>query len=131
MSTPARTLEIHTSPHISAGHGVDVIMRNVVLALLPVAAFAVYSFGLAALLTLLVATASCVATEHLLCRTGGRASTVGDWSVISRVSYLKIAMPYSTRVPGRRPPFLISYKKPVRLNGKRCTVCSIWALALF
>ena len=81
MTLPSLTLELRTSPHISAGHSVDVIMRNVVYALLPVAAFAVYSFGLAALLTLLVATLACVGTEHLLCRAAGRPSTVRDWSV--------------------------------------------------
>jgi electron transport complex protein RnfD len=81
VSLTQRTLEIHTSPHISAGTGVDIIMRNVVLALLPVAAFAVYSFGLAAALILLVATLSCVLTELLMCRASGQASTIGDWSV--------------------------------------------------
>jgi electron transport complex protein RnfD len=81
MSEQARTLEIHTSPHVSSGASVDVIMRNVVWALLPVAAFAVYSFGIAALLTLLVAVLSCVATEHLLCRFAAAPTTVRDWSV--------------------------------------------------
>ncbi len=78
---PAQTLQIHSSPHISSGASVDVIMRNVVWALLPVAAFAVYSFGLAALCTLLVATLSCVLTEHFMCRAAGKDSTLGDWSV--------------------------------------------------
>jgi electron transport complex protein RnfD len=77
----ARTLEIHTSPHIASGASVDIIMRNVVWALLPVAAFSVYSFGLAALVTLLGATASCLLTEHLLCRFSARPTTVNDWSV--------------------------------------------------
>jgi electron transport complex protein RnfD len=81
MSERGRTLEIHSSPHIASGASVDVIMRNVVLALLPVAAFAVYSFGLAAALTLAVAVLSCVAAEHLLCRLARSPSTVGDWSV--------------------------------------------------
>jgi electron transport complex protein RnfD len=77
----ARTLDIGTSPHIASGASVDVIMRNVVGALLPVAAFSVYLFGLPALLTLLVATGSCVLTEHLLSRSGDRPSTINDWSV--------------------------------------------------
>ncbi|MCB1854898.1 MAG: RnfABCDGE type electron transport complex subunit D [Pseudomonadales bacterium] len=79
--TGPRTLEIHSSPHIASGASVDVIMRNVVWALLPVAAFAVYSFGLAALFTLLVALLSCVATEHVLCRLSAAPTTVRDWSV--------------------------------------------------
>ena len=81
MSQRGRTLEIHTSPHIASGASVDVIMRNVVFALLPVAAFAIYSFGLAAALTLTVAVLSCLATEHLLCRLAVAPTTVRDWSV--------------------------------------------------
>jgi len=81
MSRLEKTLEIRTSPHIVSGHGVDTIMFNVVLALAPITLFAVYAFGLAALLTLVVALASCLATEHLICRLTGRASTVRDWSV--------------------------------------------------
>jgi electron transport complex protein RnfD len=81
MTERARTLQIHTSPHIASGASVDVIMRNVVLALLPVVAFAVYSFGLAALLTVAAAVFSCVATEHLLCRFAAAPTTVKDWSV--------------------------------------------------
>jgi electron transport complex protein RnfD len=77
----ARTLNIDTSPHIRSGTSVDIIMRNVVYALVPVCVFAVYVFGLAALVTLAGATISCVVTEHVLCRATGRPSTVGDWSV--------------------------------------------------
>ena len=76
-----RTLQIHSSPHIASGASVDTIMRNVVWALLPVAAFSVYSFGLAALFTLLAATVSCVLTEHLMCRWAAKPTTVNDWSV--------------------------------------------------
>jgi electron transport complex protein RnfD len=76
-----RTLEIHTSPHIASGASVDAIMRNVVWALLPVAAYSVYSFGLAALFTLVAATLSCVLTEHLMCRLAAKPTTVNDWSV--------------------------------------------------
>jgi len=75
-------LEIRTSPHILSGHSVDTIMFNVVLALLPVTAFAVYAFGLTAFLTLAMALAACVATEHLVCRLSGKPSTVGDYSAV-------------------------------------------------
>jgi electron transport complex protein RnfD len=81
MTDLGKTLEIRTSPHIVSGHNVDVIMFNVVLALLPVTAFAVYAFGLSALLVLGVAVASCLATEWGIGRLGGRASTLRDWSV--------------------------------------------------
>lgn len=80
MSNLDRTLEIETTPHLASGRGVEQIMRNVVGALLPTAAFAVYAFGLSALLTLVTATLTCVVTEHVLCRSGRERSTVGDWS---------------------------------------------------
>lgn len=77
--TRGQVLELRSSPHLRSGSAVDVIMRNVIWALLPTVAFAVFSFGLTALLTLLVALASCVLTEALL--RSGRPSTLGDGSV--------------------------------------------------
>ena len=81
MRDRGKTLEIRTSPHILSGYSVDSIMFNVVLALLPATAFAVFAFGLPGLLTLTMALASCVLTEHVICRATGKATTVGDWSV--------------------------------------------------
>ena len=80
MSELRKNLDIGSSPHITSGDSVEVIMRNVVIALAPVCVFAVYSFGSAAALVLATASISCVATEHLLCRQTGQASTIGDWS---------------------------------------------------
>ena len=77
-----KTLDIRSSPHILSGNSVDSIMFNVVLALLPVTAFAVYAFGLTALATLAVAVFACVLTEHLVCRAAGRPTSVGDWSAV-------------------------------------------------
>jgi len=76
-----KTLNIDSSPHISSGISVEIIMRNVVYALLPVCLFSVWVFGLAALVTLAGATLSCLLTEHLLCRASGSRSAIGDWSV--------------------------------------------------
>jgi len=81
MAAPEKTLEIRTSPHILSGSSVDSIMFNVVLALLPVTAFAIFAFGLAGLLTLSMALVSCVLTEHLICLANGKPTTIGDWSV--------------------------------------------------
>ncbi|MEA3292467.1 MAG: RnfABCDGE type electron transport complex subunit D, partial [Pseudomonadota bacterium] len=73
---------IRTSPHIHRAPPVDVIMRNVVYALLPVCAFAVYQFGISALALLVVSVAVCVGTENLFCRLSGQSSTTGDWSAV-------------------------------------------------
>jgi electron transport complex protein RnfD len=82
MTRLAKTLTIQSSPHIRGGASVDTIMFNVVLAMLPVCLFAIYAFGLASLLVLTTAVASCVLTEHLLCRVNGRATTIHDWSAV-------------------------------------------------
>ena len=59
--------EIRTSPHLKACVTTDAIMRNVVYALMPVCAFAVWAFGLSALALLCATTAATVLTEHLVC----------------------------------------------------------------
>lgn len=88
MTIVDKVLELRTTPHVSAGRSVDVIMRNVVWALLPAAAFGIYAFGLAGAITLAAAVGSCLVTEHLLCRASGTASTIGDWSgVITGLLY--------------------------------------------
>ncbi|MFC1747607.1 RnfABCDGE type electron transport complex subunit D [Pseudomonadota bacterium] len=80
MNRLRKTLEIGSSPHINSGASVDRIMHHVLLALLPTAAFAVYLFGLAGLLTLITATASCMLTEQLHCKLNNKPSTLFDGS---------------------------------------------------
>ena len=90
-----RTLNISTSPHITKGIGTDDIMRNVVYALLPVAAFAVYSFGLSALMVLVTSTAAAVLTEHFLSKWSGKESTISDWSAVISGLLLGLTLPPS------------------------------------
>jgi len=75
-------LELTSSPHISSGYSVDVIMRNVVYALLPVTVFSIYCYGLVAVAVLLTAVLSCLATEYVLARKIHNTMTLGDWSVV-------------------------------------------------
>jgi electron transport complex protein RnfD len=88
-----KTLQIHSSPHIRSGASVDLIMRNVVYALIPVVLFSVYAFGLAALFTLVVAVLSCLITEHLLCKWSRQPTTVNDWSVVITGSIYGLTLP--------------------------------------
>jgi electron transport complex protein RnfD len=88
-----RTLNISTSPHIVKGISTDTIMQNVVWALIPVAIFAVYSFGLSALLVLMTTTLSCVLTEHYLCKFSDQESTVSDWSAVITGLLLGLTLP--------------------------------------
>ncbi|MCP3984453.1 MAG: RnfABCDGE type electron transport complex subunit D [bacterium] len=81
MVGPTRILEIRTSPHLLSGHRVETIMFNVVLALLPTTAWAIWCFGLKALLVLVTALASCLLTERAACAFSDRPSSLGDGSV--------------------------------------------------
>ncbi len=86
-------VEIRTSPHVKQAPSVDQIMRNVVYALLPVCAFAVWAFGISVLALLLVTTAACVLTEQLFCWVARRPSTVSDWSVVITGILLALTLP--------------------------------------
>ncbi len=88
-----RTLNISTSPHITRGISTDTIMQNVVWALIPVATFAVYSFGLNAFLLITTTTVGCVLTEHLLCKLSKKESTVSDWSAVITGILLGLTLP--------------------------------------
>ncbi|HOH28495.1 MAG TPA: RnfABCDGE type electron transport complex subunit D [Candidatus Hydrogenedentes bacterium] len=96
MTSETRLLEIGTSPHIKAPEDVREIMFNVVLALLPVTAFAIWSFGLSALLLLLITTAACVATEHVACLLARKPTTIKDWSVTITGLILGLTLPPGT-----------------------------------
>ncbi len=77
-----RTLQLRTSPHLHSGTSVEAIMFHVALATLPACAFAVYHFGLAALLVLSVSVITCVLTEHVVCHCRRQPTTVADGAAI-------------------------------------------------
>ncbi|MCX6609668.1 MAG: RnfABCDGE type electron transport complex subunit D [Acidobacteria bacterium] len=94
MTTETTTiLEVRSSPHLHGPLSVDKIMRNVVYALLPLAAFAIWNFGLSAALLLTITTATCILTEHAGCRLSGNRSTVNDWSATITGLLLGLALP--------------------------------------
>lgn len=88
-----QVLHISTSPHLTKGVSTETIMRNVVYAMLPMTAFAVYAFGWNALLVLITSVGSCVATEHVLCKLSGQHSTVSDWSAVITGILLGLILP--------------------------------------
>lgn len=89
----SRGIEIRTSPHLKRVVTVDKIMRTVVLALLPIAAFAVWQFGLSALLLLLTTTGVAILTEWVFARASGKGNTVSDWSVVITGLLLGLTLP--------------------------------------
>lgn len=86
-------IELRTTPHLHAGQDVVVIMRNVVFAILPIAGWSVWQFGLSALLLLLTTTLTCLVTERLFNAAGGQPNTLGDWSATITGLLLALTLP--------------------------------------
>lgn len=89
----AHVLQLSSSPHIHSAASVDKIMRNVVYAMLPICAFGIYQFGLSAVALLVTTTASCVLTEHAVCRLARHETTVNDWSATITGILLGLTLP--------------------------------------
>jgi Na+-translocating ferredoxin:NAD+ oxidoreductase subunit D len=93
MSDHSPNVILRTSPHFRSTNRVDVIMRNVVYALLPVCAFSVFQFGISVLALLVTCTAACLLTEHVICRLSGKPSSTRDWSVVITGLLLALTLP--------------------------------------
>lgn len=93
MSDRHINVVLRSSPHLKQALSTPQIMRHVVYALLPVCAFAVFNFGLSALLLLVTTTMSCMLTERLFCRLAGKPSTLNDWSVVITGLLLGLTLP--------------------------------------
>ena len=68
-------------------------MRNVVYALLPVAGFSVWQFGISALALMMVCTVVAMLTERYFSYLAGRGNTLGDWSVVITGILLALTLP--------------------------------------
>ncbi len=86
-------IDIRTSPYIRKAPTVAEIMRNVVYALLPLAAYAIYQFGISALALMIVIVLSCTSTEHLFCKLSDKKTTIGDASAIITGLLLAMTLP--------------------------------------
>lgn len=75
-----RKLTVSPSPHIRSAASTSRIMLHVLIALAPALGFAVWVFGIRALLLTAVCAGSAVGWEYLCCRLRRRESTVGDLS---------------------------------------------------
>ncbi len=93
MSEQGPNVILRTSPHLRVSPPVHVIMRNVVWALLPVCAFSIYQFGISVLGLIVTCVASCILTEHVICRLSGRDSAVKDWSAVITGILLALCLP--------------------------------------
>ncbi|MBI4906092.1 MAG: RnfABCDGE type electron transport complex subunit D [Acidobacteria bacterium] len=86
-------IQLRTSPHLHSPRNVVMIMRNVVYALIPIAAFSVYNFGISALFLLIASMLSCILTERMCNRMMDNESTIGDWSAIITGLLLGLTLP--------------------------------------
>ncbi len=86
-------IDIRTSPFIRKAPSVATIMRHVVYALLPLAAYAVWQFGISALALMIATVFSCIATEHLFCKLSNKKTTIGDASAIITGLLLAMTLP--------------------------------------
>ncbi len=93
MANKFPQVEIRTSPHIHQAPRVDVTMRNVVYALIPVCVFAIYQFGISAMALITVSVAACMGTEGLFCRLSKQTGTLNDYSAIITGVLLALTLP--------------------------------------
>lgn len=91
-------LKISTAPHMYTSSTTDVLMRDVVIALLPAALVAVVFFGIGALKVILTAVAACVLWEYLIVRyLFKKPSTIGNCSAI--ITGLLLAFNLPSTIP--------------------------------
>jgi electron transport complex protein RnfD len=95
MTAKAPHLELRTSPHVKRGVTVERIMLNVVFALLPIALFSVWQYGLSALALIATVTLTCILTERMFTRLGGQAGSLSDWSATITGLLLALTLPPS------------------------------------
>jgi electron transport complex protein RnfD len=87
---------LQSSPHIARPDTVPRIMSRVIVALLPVTAFGIVQFGIAALLNVAVAVASAVVAEALFRRVTGQEVRLRDCSAVVSGLLLALVIPPST-----------------------------------
>lgn len=96
MNQGQAALQIAPSPHVFApGVATTRMMVDVVLALVPVVAMAIYVFQWFAVLQLSLCLLSCLAAEAIFTRMRGRGSSLGDFSAAVTGVILGLSLPWS------------------------------------
>ena len=89
----SRLLNVSSSPHVRDTVTTKSIMYDVLIAMLPAAAFGVYQFGFHALLILIETMAVCVISEYAFEKALGRPVTIADGSALVTGMILALNMP--------------------------------------
>ena len=77
-----KLLVVTSSPHLKGKRTTRNIMLDVIIAMLPALGFAVYHFGIRALVLTAITVLTCVVSEEFYCRAVKRKSTVYDLSAV-------------------------------------------------
>ena len=111
-------VELRTTPHLHAAQDVVDIMRNVVFAILPIAGWSIWQFGLSALLLLLTVTLSCLLTERFFNYLAGQPNTLGDYSAVITGLLLALTLPPAfPSSPLPRAAIISSEMEPSKYGG--------------
>ena len=86
-------LHVSSSPHVRCKDTTQNLMLDVVIAMLPAAAFGVYRFGVYALVVILATVAACVASEYIWQKLMHKPITVDDCSAVVTGMILALNMP--------------------------------------
>ncbi|MFP4213879.1 MAG: RnfABCDGE type electron transport complex subunit D [Desulfohalobiaceae bacterium] len=86
-------LVVSPYPHVHAGHRVSRIMLEFMLALIPAALYAIYSFGPQVIYVLAIAIISAIAWEALLQTIAGKPLSINDLSAASSGLILAMLLP--------------------------------------
>ena len=92
-----KMLHMSVSPHIHCGRSTSQIMRDVIIALTPVAGAGIILFGLRALLVIAVCVVSCVGFEALFNYIVKKEQTIGDFS--AAITGLLLALTLPANIP--------------------------------
>ena len=84
---------VSVSPHVREQSTTKAIMRDVVIALLPILAFGVYHFGLDALMVIAISVVTCVLSELLFELIAKKPITIFDYSAVVTGLILAINLP--------------------------------------
>ena len=87
---------VSSNPHVRDNWTTRKIMMVVAASLLIPAGYGVYSFGLNALIMLILSVASCVATEYIYEKAMHKVVTIGDFSAVVTGLLLGMNLPAQT-----------------------------------
>lgn len=90
----SQLITISPSPHAQTSVTVTKLMTNVIIALLPAVALALYCFGIGAAIVIVTAIAGCVVTEYLISRYMlGQKPAIGNMSAVLTGLLLALNLP--------------------------------------